>query len=146
MKRTALVQFIFFIALGATVTSAGIYDFIVSPLLSGEHYDYFEGIYLEKNSTTQAVMVSLNSGDTLFYKFEATNVVVSWSEDPAGNKIHKPTIYAMSDNYYHEKFVAESTGVYKLVFSSAVPDREQTAVVFVEVRTGVVPGKSGATN
>src|SRR5512136_2736924 len=123
MDRKALVPFIFFIALGTIVTSVGIYEFIVSPLLSGEHYDYFEGIYLEKNSTTQALMVSLNSSDTLYYKFEATNEVVFWAEDPTGNKIKKPTIYAMSDNYYEDKFVAESTGVYKLVFSSNVPNK-----------------------
>ena len=123
--------------LGATVITAGILVGVVLPSLSGEHYDYFNVINLDPNSSTQAMQVSLNSSDTLFYQFRTTSAVVFWVVDPAGNIVVDPLVYVNFKYGSGLRLVAQSSGVYSLVFSSVVPDQPLFDLVTVEVRSGV---------
>ncbi len=130
---------IIYLAIGSIVVTAGILTGIVLPSLSGEHYDYFNMIHLSPNDSTQALKMTLNSSDTLYYKFRATDYVVLWIEDPAGNQVVAPQVHLYIKYSGGFKLVAESSGEYSMVFSSNVPDRQQAGAVVVEVQSGVTP-------
>ena len=125
--------------LGAIVVSVGVLGGVVYPLLSGEHYDHYNVVNLTPNDSTQAMMITMNSGDTLYYQFRATNAVVFCVKDPAGNQVVDPLVYVRVRYGSGFKLVAESSGVYSLVFSSDVPNQQVLDLVMVEVRSGITP-------
>ena len=130
-----------FIFIGAIVISAGLVTGIILPSLSGEHYDNFNLINLTPSDGTQAVMISMNSNDTLFYNFRAPSYVAVWVVDPAGNQVVEPQVYLRSKYGNGFKFVAESSGTYQLVFSRDVPDYQQWDLVMVDVKSGISRAK-----
>jgi hypothetical protein len=132
---------ILFIIIGVAVISAGMVTGIILPSLSGEHYDHYNLLNLTPEESTQALMISMNSSDTLFYNFQAPSYVAVWVVDPAGNQVVEPQVYIRSKYGSGFKFVAESSGTYQLVFSSDVPDYQQWNLVMVDVRTGITPAK-----
>ncbi len=137
MKR----EMIFYMFIGAIVVSVGIVTGIILPSLSGEHYDHFNSINLTPEDSTQALMISMNSSDTLFYNFQAPSYVAVWIVDPAGNQVVEPQVYLRSKYGGGFKFVAESSGMYQLIFSSDVPDYKQWDLVMVDVKSGITPAK-----
>jgi hypothetical protein len=125
--------------LGAIVVSVGILGGVVYPLLSGEHYEYYNLINLTSDDRTQALMITMNSSDTLYYQFRATGAVVFWVKDPAGNQVVDPNVYVRLRYGSGFKLVAKSSGVYSLMFSSDVPNQQVLDLVMVEVRSGITP-------
>jgi len=136
MNRVQLIG----ILLGVIVTSAGMFGLIIYPRLLGEHFDYFDVVWLDPDSRTQALMINLSSNDTLYCQFSSYELIVFWVEDPAGIPIEEPSAYLYTEYGRTFKIVAESSGVYSLVFSSDVPYHPLADhVITVDVRYGITP-------
>ena len=88
-------------------------------------------------------MINLNANDTLYYQFSCYEQVVYWVEDPNGNPIKEPLIYLQVEYGRTANLVAQSSGVYSLVFSSDVPNKQLADhVVTVDVRYGITSAAS----
>ncbi len=101
---------------------------IVIPCVLAQDYGNYETISLDPNNRSKSLTVSLNSNDTLYYDFKATNKITFWIEDPTGSQIEPPFNYVKRNYGNGLMLQADSSGEYSLKFSLPQDVAEYTTV------------------